>query len=67
MTDTALINKIARERADWLVDAVATATQDRTLIRGEPGENEALTESIFLNGEKAIQVAIAKYLEAQNG
>jgi hypothetical protein len=65
MTDNSdIINRIAKERADWLVDAVATATQDRTLIRGEPDENEVLTEAILLNGEKAIQVALARYAEA---
>jgi len=41
--------------ADWLVDAVATATQNRALLRGEPEEDEVLTEAIFLNGKKAIE------------
>ena len=56
------IKQIAHDRADWLVDAVATATQDRRLLRGEPTEDSVLTEAIFLNGEKAIRVAIERAL-----
>lgn len=41
--------------ADWLVDAVATATQDRRFIRGDPAEDEAATQAIYLNGKKAME------------
>lgn len=45
--------------SDWLVDAVATATQDRRFLRGEPEEDRIATEAILLNGKKAIKNAIA--------
>ena len=41
--------------ADWLVDAVATATQNRAFLRNEPQEDEAATEAIYANGKKAIE------------
>jgi len=46
--------------ADWLVDAVATATQDRRFLRGDPEEDRVATEALCLNGRKAIQ----NYLDA---
>ena len=52
--------EIAHERADWLVDAVATATQDRRLLRGESECDEVLCEAIYLNGKKAILVALKR-------
>ena len=51
---------IADDRADWLVDAVATATQDHRLLRGEPEEDKVLTEAIFLNARLAILVALRR-------
>lgn len=54
------IRKIATDRADWLVDAVATATQNRALLRGDPAEDKWLTEAIYLNAIKAIEVAIER-------
>ncbi|MCJ8334589.1 MAG: hypothetical protein MJH10_10150 [Epibacterium sp.] len=36
----------AKEAADWLVDAVATYTQDRRFLRGEPEEDEIATSAI---------------------
>lgn len=44
--------------ADWLVDAVATATQNRIFLRGDEQEDRVVTEAIFLNAEKAISNAI---------
>ena len=44
--------------ADWLVDAVATATQNRALLRGDPQEDTVLTETLLLNGKKAIELAL---------
>lgn len=41
--------------ADWLVDAVATATQDRRFLRGDPEEDKLATEAILLNGKKAME------------
>lgn len=41
--------------ADWLVDAVATATQDRRFLRGDPAEDEVATEALYLNGKKAME------------
>ena len=57
------LEKIADDRADWLVDAVATATQNRMLLRGDPEENKWITEAIYLNAKKAIMVAFAKAKE----
>jgi hypothetical protein len=45
--------------ADWLVDAIAGATQDLRFLRGEPEEDRIATEAIFANGSKAISNAIA--------
>lgn len=50
--------QIADYFADWLVDAVATSTQNRALLRGEPEEDKVLTEALYLCGEKAIRLAI---------
>lgn len=41
--------------ADWLVDAVAGATQDRRFLRGDPKEDKVATEAIFANGKKALE------------
>lgn len=51
-------SELAEKWADWLVDAVATATQDRSLLRGDPAENTYLTEAIYANGKKAIELAL---------
>ena len=54
------LDVIAKERADWLVDAVATATQDRRFLRGEPEADAVAIEAIMLNGEKAIRTALRR-------
>jgi hypothetical protein len=59
------IQKAAQERADWLVDAVAMCLQDRRFLRGDPEEDKTLTEAVFINGQKAISVAIARALLAE--
>lgn len=51
---------IAKDRADWLLDAVAGATQNRQFLRGDPAYDEVAGEAILLNGEKAINVALSK-------
>ncbi len=54
MTEHEIINYYA----DWLIDAVGGATQNRALLRGDPSEDKILTEAILLNGKKAIQLAL---------
>lgn len=51
------LNFIVHDRADWLVDAVACATQDRRYLRGEPEEDTHATAAIYNNGRKAIEEA----------
>lgn len=46
--------------ADWLVDAVGGATQNRALLRGDPAEDKVLTEALYLNGKRAIELALSK-------
>lgn len=53
-------SEIARDRADWLLDAIATATQDRRYLRGDPEYDEVAGEVILLNAEKAILVAMSR-------
>lgn len=57
--------KLAADRADWLVDAVATSTQNRAFLRGDAKEDAVATESILLNGEKAIRVAASRAILAE--
>lgn len=52
------IAQLSEKWADWLVDAVAMATQDRRYLRGEPEEDKVATEAIYLNGKKAIESAL---------
>ena len=51
---------IAKDRADWLLDAIACATQNRQFLRGEPEYDEVAGEAILMNGEKAISIAISR-------
>lgn len=46
------------DRADWLLDAIATATQNRRFLRGDPAYDEVAGEAILLNGAKAIRTAL---------
>ena len=57
--------EVAKDRADWLLDAVACATQNRQFLRGEPEYDEVAGEAILLNGEKAISVAISRAIAAR--
>lgn len=57
------IAAIARDRADWVVDAIAWATQDRRYLRGDPECNEDVCEVILLNAEKAIRIAIERFIK----
>lgn len=48
----------AKKHSKWLLDAVATATQDRRLLRDDPSYDAVLGEAILLNAEKAISAAL---------
>ena len=50
--------KLVAYWSDWLVDAVATATQNRAFLRGDPDCDEIACEAIQLNGAKAITNAL---------
>jgi hypothetical protein len=52
---------IADEAADWLIDAVAVATQDRRFLRGESEYDEVLSEAIISNGHIACLRAIHNF------
>ena len=41
--------------ADWLVDAIAGATQNRMFLRGDPDEDKIATQAILLNAKKAME------------
>jgi hypothetical protein len=47
-TDTQIAT--ASEAADWLLDAIACATQDKSLLRGEDNYNDLLGGAILQNG-----------------
>lgn len=47
--------------ADWVVDAVATSTQDRRFLRGDPAEDKIATEAIYLNAQKAMENLLKRY------
>lgn len=53
------VERLAKDRADWLLDAIACATQDRRFLRGDPAYDEDIGEAILANGEKAIRVALS--------
>jgi hypothetical protein len=53
------VERVAKWWADWLVDAVATTTQNRIFLRGEPEEDSVATEAIYLNGLAAVKNTIA--------
>lgn len=56
----------AEEAADWLVDAVAAATQDRRYLRGEPECDDVACDAIKINGLVACLRAM-KSLRASEG
>ncbi|QDP65829.1 MAG: hypothetical protein Unbinned7865contig1001_28 [Prokaryotic dsDNA virus sp.] len=49
---------IAEDAADWLIDAVACATQDRRFLRGEAEYDSLTGQAIILNGIVACLQAI---------
>jgi len=58
----------ANERADWLIDAVAAATQNRTFLRGDPEADDVVIAAIEMNARKAFSVISdrAEAAEADN-
>jgi hypothetical protein len=54
------IEGIIADRADWLVDAVATATQNRMFLRGDPECDPVAVEAMEMNGAKAIRIALER-------
>lgn len=46
-------NALADEAADWLIDAVACATQDRRFLRGDEAYDEVMSQAIMGNGKIA--------------
>lgn len=52
-------DKAAEYWPDWLLDAVAGATQDRSFLRGEPEYDDIAGEAILRNGQKAIKNVLA--------
>lgn len=59
------LNNIPTDYANWLLDAVAMATQDRRFLREDPAYDEVAGEAILANGEKAIRLAFAAATDAQ--
>lgn len=51
---------IADEAADWLLDAVAGATQDRRFLRGDAEFDELISGAIMANGMIACLRAMHK-------
>lgn len=55
--------EIAKYWADWLLDAIAGATQDRKFLRGDPEYDPDTGGVILKNGEKAILNGINRFIE----
>ena len=51
--------------ADWLVDAIATATQNRMFLRGDEECDEGLCEALYANAKHAIDLAIEEKEEKE--
>lgn len=58
--DKCWLEELIEDRADWLVDAVATSTQNRSFLRGDPEEDVVATEAIKTCGVKAMQTLVQK-------
>jgi hypothetical protein len=57
---------LADEAADWLLDAVACATQDKRFLRGERDYDEMISEAIMGNGKIACLRVLHKAQEPLN-
>lgn len=58
------LDRIIKDRSEWLIDAVACATQNRMFLRGEPEADDIAIDAIIMNGEKALRDAIDSSLLA---
>jgi hypothetical protein len=54
------LEEIEKKEASLFVDNVAMATQDRRFLVGDPQEDAALTEVLFLNAHQAIHRAVTE-------
>lgn len=61
LSRASLASTIAEDRADWLLDAIACALQDRRFLRGDPECEQDTCDAILANAEKAIRTAIEKF------
>lgn len=61
------VNEIADDWADWLLDAVAMASQNRTFLRGDECYDEVIGQAILLNGRRAILSAIYQIERVRTG
>lgn len=57
----------ADEAADWMIDALATASQNRRFLRGDPAYNELDGELIIANAKIACLRAIHRLEKEPNG
>jgi hypothetical protein len=53
--------EIAKEQAEWLLDAIAVATQNPIFDRDSSKFDPVACEAILLNGEKAVTTGIEKW------
>jgi len=56
---------LADEAADWLLDAVACATQDRRFLRGDEAYDDVTSEAIMGNGKIACLRVLHKLKESE--
>ena len=60
------LEEVPEQWADWLLDAVATATQDRRFLRGDDEYDDVAGEAILRNAEKAIRKAMKEWDNERN-
>jgi len=56
-------DSMVKDRADWLVDAVACATQNRIFLRGEDECDDVACDAIQMNGAKALRHVVDNHPE----
>ena len=52
-----------KSQSDWLLDAIATATQNRMFLRGDPQCDAVACEAIISNASKAMSQLLSAELE----
>lgn len=68
MTDTEKrLSDIVADRADWLLDAIAGATQNRMFLRGDAECDDIACGAVLLNGAKAIRISLERARPASAG